>query len=69
LNELFFVYVKFFVQLIHKHDIDEDQDAKDIDGALLGKPKSKWKSTKFYTVERFSEDDPTAVGYDKPYAE
>jgi hypothetical protein len=66
---LFFVNIKFFVQLIHAVDIDEYQDYKNIDGALLGKPETKFESSDFEIVQLFDQKDAKSKGNCKPNQE
>ena len=64
-----FVDFKLAVELIHQGGVNENDQNENVDGALLGKPKSELESAHFNVIELINEEDAKSVGHDKPYTE
>ena len=58
-----------FVEPLHQHRVDENQDDKDVDRPLLGEPESEREAAEVELVEGFDEHDAETEGDDKPHGE
>ena len=57
---------KFFIQTVHQEYIYENQDYKNINWSLLGKPKAKFKPANMELIESFNQKNPESEGNRKP---
>ncbi len=60
------MHVVFPVEFLHIGIVDKDQAYKDIDGSLLGKPKTKRESSNLNGIEGFYKENPAAIGNHSP---
>jgi hypothetical protein len=51
---LFLFHAEVFIQLVHSPGVKEDQDDKDDDGTLLGKPETEISSSDGYTGQQWA---------------
>jgi hypothetical protein len=61
-----FLDVELFIQFVHQVYVDENDDDKDVDRALLGKPEPEFEASDLYFVQYVDENDAAAVGNDEP---
>jgi len=61
--------MEFAVQTIHQEDIDKDNDDKDVNGALVGKPETELEAPQMKLIEEVNEEDGASERGKKPDAE
>jgi hypothetical protein len=54
------------VQLIHQPDINDNKQAENDFGSLVGEPESERETKKMQSVESINEDDAEKIGDDEP---
>ena len=57
---------KFFIQTVHQEYINENQDYKNINCSLLGKPKAKFKPANMELIESVNQKNTESEGNRKP---
>ena len=67
--ELLLVDVILTVKTIHEHNVDEDQNDEDVDGALLGEPEPQREASDLNLIKSTGEEDAAAIRDDEPNAE
>lgn len=66
---LLLIHLKFLVQLVHQAHVDKDQDDKDIDRALLGKPETQFETAQPDMVQRIGKQNAAPIRNHKPDGE
>ncbi|CAH2030893.1 protein of unknown function [Trichlorobacter ammonificans] len=66
---LFFVNVKFLVEVAHQLGENKDDGNKRIYGTLMREPEAERVASQMYVVESLREQDAASVGYQEPHDE